>query len=118
MEKLILSMKNNPVRAMTFNRRKIATQIVASKNIISDMKFESGLNADNFIKDELTHQVSAYIYDRMLHEQRIVREFCAPTFTDWLFKRKRRFSFVVKAYEVLKGVKRIDSTEIIYLIEQ
>src|SRR5690606_477642 len=106
MENLILSMKNNPVRSVAFNRRKIATQIVASKDIISDMKFESGLDADNFIKDELTHQVSAYIYDRMLHEQRIVREFNAPTFTDWLFRRKRSFSFVVKAYEVLKGVKR------------
>ena len=71
--------------------------------IIGEPKLSIGLVEDNFIRDQLTANLSAYVYANTMLERELVYYCEPPTFFDWLFRRKRRVVFTLIVNDILKN---------------
>ena len=101
-----------------FKKERIKTDFVISESMFVNKEFRVGRINDDFIKNKLTVQLSAYIYEQTIDERDLVYYCPKPTFFDWLLGRNKRIVFKFKAMDLLLNPPEKDDTERIYIINQ
>ncbi len=76
---------------------------------ISDIQIQYGKDSDDFIKNLVTVRLKTDLYSKFVEERTFTKEFKRPTFFDWLFRRKQKYTFNVKVSEVTKYVPNVDN---------
>lgn len=80
-----------------------------TEEYISDVKIQYGKDSDDFIKNLITVRLKTDLYSKFVENRTITKEFKRPTFLDWLFRRKLKYTFNVKVSEVTKYVPIADN---------
>lgn len=81
-----------------FEKQKIRAMIKMS---FQSMKLEVAQCDADFINEELTLQLTSFIYQRTVEEREMVYYCPRPTFMDWLMRRKKRVVFTANLKQVI-----------------
>lgn len=81
-----------------FEKQKIRAMIRMS---FQEMKLDVAQADADFINEELTFQLTSFIYQRTVEEREMVYYCPRPIFMDWLLRRKKRVVFNVNLKQVI-----------------
>lgn len=85
----------------TYQKTKIAAQTKIPSTAIVEHSFFKGRNDDDFVRDELTATLQAFVYESTIDERELIYYAPRPTFLDWLLRRQRKVVFQFKAKDLL-----------------
>lgn len=71
------------------------------RKISSCTKFVVGEHNDDFLRNELTAQLSAFVYERTKEKRELVHYLDRPRFLDWLLRRRKKVTIIVDFKEWL-----------------
>lgn len=102
---------------ITFSKEKISFHSKVSKDILmNNIELSSGLVDDDFINDQFTIRLEAWLLANTSEKRELVYHFKRPTFLDWFFRRKRRAIFNLKVKDLLLNPPATNDTVRIYEI--
>lgn len=97
-----------------YEKEKIVAIEKFTKEWLNDLKLEVGQTGEDYLKNVLTAALFANVYTRTIDEKTIEHFEQAPTFFDWLFQRKYKLTFKIKAKRLLlKNSNEIDIFDVI-----
>jgi len=90
-----------------FSREKLAVTAKLVSEVASRLKFETGWENDDFVKEVYTGKMEAMLLSRVNEKQiiKVYTERC--TFFDWLFRRKLYMEIEVNCKEVLRNPPKL-----------
>lgn len=101
-----------------FEKEKLTVMKKISNEVLKSTNFDISTEYMDFVKDQLTAKLAAFIYADTVVERKLEYWFDRPTFFDWLFRRRRKAIFKLKIKDILlnapeieKNVLRIYRTE-------
>jgi hypothetical protein len=89
------------------NNEKIFKELVLSvqskfpKRIFQKASVDNGMIGDDFISNQLTYLMKASVYEWSNPTQTVYKTFPAPSFLDWLLRRKKTVEIEVDCKEIL-----------------
>ena len=86
-----------------YQKEKIACTVKIPRKMLCDVKYTVAQNGDDEILELLTARLTGFIASRVAEERDFTHYFQPPTFFDWLFRRKRKFSLHITVKDVLKN---------------
>lgn len=104
-------------KEQSFTAEKIAAVQKIPSTVLADMKIDLHQNADDFIHDRFTLQMTAKIYTDTVDERVLVYHCERPTFLDWLLRRRKRVEFDFKAKDLLLAPPK-NGTARIYAVSE
>jgi hypothetical protein len=82
------------MKEIEFEREQIVTRIVVPGSLATDKYID-------YFTNDLHLQLSVFVATSMKQEREVEYTFYAPTFKEWLFKKKRTAKFIVSSKDVL-----------------
>lgn len=107
------------VEKIKFDKEKISAISKVAKDYILDVNLTAGTVNDDFVLDQLTLQLDAWILSNAA-EERILTYYCPrPTFFDWLFRRRREVKWELNVKDLLLNPPKLKKeTSRIYIIRE
>lgn len=89
------------MRKIAFDKSKITAYCKVSSEIISDAELRIGLNEMDYLNEELTVQLVAFIHECMSERKTLYIERPRPKFLDWFLRRKYRFEYILEVKDIM-----------------
>jgi len=105
------------MKQIEFKKEKIAVFEKIKRELLNDLKTDIGHIDNDFINDQLTAQLTGYIYSNMADERDLIYYCPRPKFFDWLFRRRKKVIFKLKIKDLLINASKPENTERIYIVE-
>lgn len=107
-------------KEINFIREKVAVSTKISEVFANEMVLSAGREYDDFMRDEFTVKLEAFILTHVNEIQRITVYRERPTFLDWLFRRKREFTFEINCKDVLINPPTLPpgKSQLMYVIKE
>jgi hypothetical protein len=103
-------METNQYRTeQVFKRNSFVAFEKFSKEYISPINMTINNEGNDFITNQLTVRLKTDLYEQFIETRTFTKEFKRPTFFDWLFRRKTRYTFNVNVSEVTKYIPNVDN---------
>ncbi len=107
------------VKEVDFQGELISSFRRMPQRIFADIQVRHGLQADDFLKKEMTTQIVGYIYTNLADERDLTFYCERPSFLDWLLRRRKVATFKFKAKDLLLNPPKITQPTIrIYTIDK
>ena len=108
-------MENNEIK---FEKEKIAVMQKISKEVLNDLILEGGSVNDDYVNNTFTMRLTAYIYSNLADEKTLDYYFERPTFWDWILRRKRKATFLLRVKDLLLSAPKTDNSIRIYVVDR
>jgi hypothetical protein len=89
------------MKELAFDKEKISSYAKISKELIDSYNVNLSHNDIDFVMEELTLKIDAYIYANTSETITEFYEFKRPTFFEWLFRKKRYAEFTIQIKDIL-----------------
>jgi len=106
------------MKEVTYTKERVSNIKKVSRQVIQDIEITTGQDGEDFIRDEMTAELSGFIYSLMHDEKKLTYVVKRPTFLDWLLRREKFVRFTVKVSDVLIYPPQPKDTVRLYAVEQ
>lgn len=98
---------------VTFSKEKIAQSMKVSAEYIESAALKIGVTQEDFMFDELSVVLEAFVVSRLIEERELVYYCPRPTFFDWLFRRQNKLIFKTTVKEFLRNPHPMKTARIV-----
>lgn len=89
------------ISKVVFTKKPFKTSLKISEELLFNVTKTEGLDGDDFVNGLITQQINGWLWEHT-SEVRTLEYFCpAPSFTDWLFRKKKGVRFKLEVKDLL-----------------